>query len=289
MMYLHALSPVHTGTGQGVDVIDLPVAREKTTNWPVIPGSSIKGVLRAACEGGGVQGGKGSLLWAVFGPDTANAGDGAGSLLFADGRLLCLPVRSLYGTFAWVTCPLALARYQRDHAAAQIAVPPVPAHLDVAEDGAIVTDASRVTHDGTVFLEDLDLPVIAGPRIDAVAEHIAAGVFTDATWRQHFQGRFTVVSDTTFTFLAETATVVSARISIDAATKTAAHGALWYEEAIPAESIFSAPLLATPRGDVSSDDLYGLVVNHLKEIVQIGGNASVGRGLMRVCLQGGRA
>ena len=41
--WLHALSPTHVGTGRGLGYIDLPVHRDKVTNWPVIPGSAFKG------------------------------------------------------------------------------------------------------------------------------------------------------------------------------------------------------------------------------------------------------
>ena len=43
--WLHAVTPVHVGSGRGIGYIDLPVAREKVTDWPYIPGSSIKGVM----------------------------------------------------------------------------------------------------------------------------------------------------------------------------------------------------------------------------------------------------
>ena len=46
LMWVHALSALHAGTGQGVGTIDLPIARERATNLPVVPGSSIKGCLR---------------------------------------------------------------------------------------------------------------------------------------------------------------------------------------------------------------------------------------------------
>src|SRR5436309_2259424 len=44
--WLHTLSPTHVGTGRGVGYIDLPIHRDKVTNWPVIPGSAFKGVWR---------------------------------------------------------------------------------------------------------------------------------------------------------------------------------------------------------------------------------------------------
>ena len=31
ILFLHALSPLHPGTGQGVGSIDLPIARERST------------------------------------------------------------------------------------------------------------------------------------------------------------------------------------------------------------------------------------------------------------------
>ena len=47
LTFIHALSPLHAGTGQGVGVIDLPIAREKATNLPFLPGSTLKGCCRS--------------------------------------------------------------------------------------------------------------------------------------------------------------------------------------------------------------------------------------------------
>src|SRR5690606_21554434 len=107
---------LHTGTGQGTGIIDLPVAREVTTGWPYLPGSTVKGVLRDACDPGN-DNGRGKTFIDAFGPELGESEieSAAGALWFADARILCLPVRSLHGTFAWVTCPLALSRWRRDH------------------------------------------------------------------------------------------------------------------------------------------------------------------------------
>ena len=42
--WLHALTPTHAGVGRGVGYIDLPIDRDKVTNWPLIRGSAFKGV-----------------------------------------------------------------------------------------------------------------------------------------------------------------------------------------------------------------------------------------------------
>ena len=45
IMTLFTRTPLHVGSGSAVGAIDLPVMRERHTQFPVIPGSAIKGVL----------------------------------------------------------------------------------------------------------------------------------------------------------------------------------------------------------------------------------------------------
>ncbi|MCS7269380.1 MAG: RAMP superfamily CRISPR-associated protein, partial [Geminicoccaceae bacterium] len=52
---LHALSPLHAGTGQAAGIVDLPIARMKATGIPFVPGSSIKGVLRDVRRDNGTE------------------------------------------------------------------------------------------------------------------------------------------------------------------------------------------------------------------------------------------
>ncbi len=46
MYWIHAITPLHVGSGRGVGFIDLPIMREKVTSWPLVPGSAVKGVMR---------------------------------------------------------------------------------------------------------------------------------------------------------------------------------------------------------------------------------------------------
>jgi CRISPR-associated protein Cmr4 len=43
---LKVLTPLHIGAGQGLGHVDLPIVREAHTNFPYIPGTSLKGALR---------------------------------------------------------------------------------------------------------------------------------------------------------------------------------------------------------------------------------------------------
>ena len=50
ILSLYAISPCHVGSGSSVGVVDLPIQRERHTNWPVIQASGMKGALRAHFE-----------------------------------------------------------------------------------------------------------------------------------------------------------------------------------------------------------------------------------------------
>lgn len=266
----HALSPLHAGVGQGIGTIDLPIAREKSTNIPYVPGSSLKGVLRERCQHDK------EVQAALFGPES-DASDFAGSVYFSDLTLLCLPVRSLQQVFAWVTSPYILRRFQRDHAPFRKLKVPAPKE----HGAAIATEALR--QDKKVFLEELDLEAETGAEAKAWGEQLAGLVFPDpedAQWKPAFVDQFCICHDNVFSYLMEHGTEVTARIRLNSETKTVARGALWYEESLPVESLLWGLIQCdTPKGgklDVQSEsELRNLV----SRPIQIGGKASVGRGL----------
>lgn len=291
LLFVHALSPLHAGTGQGIGVIDLPIAREKSTGLPYLPGSSVKGTLRDKA-GGQIDA---ALRHKIFGPDTGNADDHAGSVQFSDQRLLLLPVRSLAGTFAWVTSPFILRRLLRDAQSANIT--DIPSTIpNLSTDSAwLVVKGSALLIDQKVVLEDLDLQ----PSLDSDAQESAAAwanwiaqqVFPsadDATWQQMLRERFCIVHDDMLSFLLDTATEVIARIKLDENAKTVdtAVGGLWYEEALPTETILAGLVVATPVGkfhkELDSKTIFATLNSLMAGPAQFGGKATVGRGLCRL-------
>jgi CRISPR-associated protein Cmr4 len=286
LLFTHALSPLHPGTGQGVGVIDLPIAREKATGIPYLPGSSVKGVLRDACRSH--EKAK-DHTFEVFGPDTDNAGDHAGTLHLSDQRLLLLPVRSFAGTFAWVTSPYILARFARDIAAVEKGGHPnLFANLEPSAVECLVDAGTALKAQGeNVFLEDLDLKSRADERVSAWAAWIGDRLFpSDADWQGALKQRLCVVGDDVFAFLAETGTEVTARIKLQDDTKTVQEGALWYEESLPAETVLHGIAVASPVKKVElATEFIFTVVEYLTEAPQqFGGKASVGRGLCRMTI-----
>lgn len=261
LYFVHAVSPLHAGTGEGLDAINLPTAREQATHYPYLPGSSIKGVLREAAERRWDR--KDENVVTAFGPPTENAADARGGLVFTDASLLALPVRSLFGTFAWVTCPFVLKRLARD--AGESAPRP---HADAAgkkrdeqafdslrslarggkAQPLVAPQSALEPAGGQLFLQDLRITgVAADDRVAQAGQWIADRVWPMAGSGQpnpditeahtFFQRRLVVVQDDVFGFFARTATEVRSRVKIDHDRGTAASSGPWTEEHIPAEAL----------------------------------------------------
>lgn len=283
--HLHAISPVHVGVGQAIGTVDLPIARERAANLPMIPGSALKGVLRDVFQDNR------PLQKTLFGPEEINkdSDSHAGALAFGDALLLALPVRALVGMVAFVTSPFLLSRYQQ---AAQrsmpdrplLEVPQIAQDNDalVADSSTNITRANAQQHD-MLILEDLDLIAQKDPKAKAWAQYLAQQV-KDEHWAPHFEARFAIVSDSVLGFLADTATEIRSRIRIDDEKRTVKKGALWYEENLPAESLLYGILgVDQPHDDSGLSDTGAAFTEHLGNdaLIQIGGKATVGRGLVR--------
>ncbi|MES2641323.1 MAG: type III-B CRISPR module RAMP protein Cmr4 [Myxococcota bacterium] len=287
LLFVHAISPLHAGTGQSTGAIDLAIARDRSTGIPYLPASSLKGALRARSE---LQLGAASTK-AVFGPDTAAAKDHAGSALFGDANLLLLPVRSLAGTYAWVTCPLVLARLRRDASEADMhGLPAIPAPASTeALLGAGQKVSIAVTAPLKVVLEELDLTGRIEPIATSWATWLATALFgADGAWQGFLKARFAIVPDDVFSFLAQHATDVVARIRLEDDTKTVADGQLWYEEHLPTESILVSLVAAepTPAAGITPQVALQRLTTLIAAPIQLGGKASVGRGRCRLVLGG---
>jgi CRISPR-associated protein Cmr4 len=96
-----------------------------------------------------------------------------------------------------------------------------------------------------------------------------------------------VLSDTDFAYFVQNATLVEAHVRIDEKTGTAADGGLFYTENLPPESLLLAPLMASATRTGRQDDLIEAEEVMVKlrtaldgKLLQIGGDATIGRGLV---------
>ena len=285
--WLHALSPTHAGIGRGVGDIDLPIDRDGVTNWPIIRASGFKGVWADHFRATPDARKEDPMLRHAFGMAGENNDSNAGALIPTDAQLVCLPVRSYRGTFAWATSPLCLRRLHRmlEQAGAKD-LPNAPSELPETDAHycGVEGQPSAITNGERIYLEDLDFN--AKQCSTKWAKQLGGWVFTsDSAWNIEFQKRFVVLPDDAFNFLCETGTEVHTRVRIDNDTKTVIDGALWTEESLPAETIL-AGIIACDRvfakngTETKSGDLIEKFAKQSLAL-QIGGKASVGRGQMR--------
>jgi CRISPR-associated protein Cmr4 len=289
--WLHALSPTHVGIGRGVGYIDLPIDRDGVTGWPIIRGSGFKGVWADYYTQREHEKDrrKNDLLRAAFGIAGDDNNSNAGALIPTDAKLVCLPVRSFRGTFAWCTSPLALQMLRRTLDLAGVKeLPLAPEDLadEVAHHSVDKEKKTALKEGERIFLEDLDFKAQECPTATDWGEKIAAWVFADdPVWQEQFKKRFVVLPDTAFDFLAETGTEVHTRVKINDELKVVEKGALWTEESLPAETILAGIVQCDRVFGRNGEDITpaGLLDRFAKDplTLQIGGKATVGRGQMR--------
>lgn len=293
LYFAKAISGIHCGIGRGDKDIDLPTARDAVTGYPIIPGSSIKGVLRDKfVSDAGTDKGKEERCMAIFGPDTNNPSEFASSLSCGDARTLCLAVRSLKGTFAYLTSPLALESFVQENkifGSTRFDGLKFPTLPDGPTFSAAITNTSALppnTKEQTLLLEDLDL-AIDPDRTAATAWAVKLAEILDPVGPAFncdiFIPRFAIVSNQVFDFLCETSLPVAAHNAIHEDTGIVRKGALWYEEYLSAESIlygfFHASDTRSARCRLSANDVLK-EIKTINGILQFGGKATTGKGLI---------
>ena len=159
---------------------------------------------------------------------------------------------------------------------------------------AAIPEGSRLVHypmATRVLLEDLDLLVDAGQADLALRwANLVAGLLhpgqegTEVQACRLFKERFVIVDDDVMSFLCETALPVAARIRIGE-NGVVERGALWYEEYVPPEAVFCGAVVAEngfgPHRNINAGDLLNTFCSHTLHC-QIGGHATIGRGLVAI-------
>lgn len=291
VLFLYAVSPVHVGAGSSVGVIDNPIQRERHTEHPCFAGSGVKGAVRHGFE---ALGGDEKLIDALFGPDAGKADLHAGAVSFGDAQLVAFPVRSIKEGFAYAVSPISLARAQRMLILAgkkiDWVIPEVKQH-------EAKTVAGDLLIDGKLHLESFQYAAQADEKVKKIAEDLARFVFEPgddkggdtalAFFRDKMKRHLVLLSDTDFSYFARNATVVEPHVRINEKTGSADDGGLFYTENLPPESILAAPLLTSATRTGKEDEKLDSMTVLLKmkqaldgKTLQIGGDATVGRGLV---------
>jgi len=253
---VYTLSPLHAGAGQASGKVDLPIQREKHSNYPCVYATSLKGSLRDYCTN--------TLDWTesqlnqIFG--AADDAVGAGGAIFTDLKMLFFPVRSSENGFQYVTSARVLERFARDYRLAM----QQEKSLDVfPERDLLQPDAMQNT--SFVLLEDYIFQ-----KNGAAPQTIIEGIRKQDIYR---------LNEERFVELLANATQVIPRNKLD---KNKISENLWYEEALPADTVLYSFILSSTNDDAAITT----IVNALDgKIVQIGGNETVGYGICKISAQ----
>jgi len=294
VMFLYAVSPVHMGAGTATGIIDNPIQRERHTHHPCFAGSGIKGALRHGFE---AIGGDKNLIDALFGPESGSPDLHAGAVSFGDAQLVAFPVRSLKGGFVYATCPQALARAQR---MLNLVGETVTWEIrDPGEGRCFLANQNLLSEHERLHLEAFEYEGLQDESPKAIAEKLAELAIPEGDgyefFRQKLKTDLVILSDTDFGYFVEHATLVEPHVRIDPDTGTADGGGLFYTENLPPESLLIAPLMASrARGGKQAMDadevflkLKTVLGNGRGTLLQFGGDATTGRGLVVAKVVGG--
>ena len=298
VVFLYAVSPVHMGAGSATGIIDSPIQRERHTNHPCFAGSGIKGAVRHGFE---ALGGDPALINDLFGPESGARDLHAGAVSFGDGQLVAFPVRCLKSGYVYATCPQALARTQRllglVGEGERWRIPPVREGRCIVRNNQLLSPRRKLHLEAFEYAAADDDGIATG--VDAIAKDLADRAFPHdgayGFFRDKLQTDLVVLSDTDFAYFAEHATLVEPHVRINDETGTADDGGLFYTENLPPESLLIAPLFASQtrvgrkgEAEMKARDVMPKIANVINgKTLQIGGDATTGRGLVVARVLGG--
>jgi len=249
MLFIYVETPLHAGAGRGLGAIDLPIQRERITDYPMVQASSLKGRVRAE-----VKGKIDNTEWlAIFGPETGeNASDHAGALSLGDARILLFPVRSLAGVFAWVTSRYALARFMRD--ARLVGIPinwELPPEPNAGTSEIWVSNDKALNAGGSVVLEEFSFKpdTSNAALVTNIGTWLANNTLPQTDeykyWREALPRKLCILPEDAFRDFVIYGTEVQTHVRIDPDKKTVQPGALWTTESLPVDTLLYAPIMAT--------------------------------------------
>ena len=261
IVYLNLLAPLHTG-GTTQEGNLLGIARESHTHLPYIPSSTIRGRLRASVTDQEEK-------FELFGNEIADGEQlTQGSIWIGDGSLLWIPVPSLSHGVVWVSCPLLIKRWIRISGQEERPTPPE-------------YSTNLANGDRPVYLKDAILKGNLKPW---------------ENWREYIKGsdinHVIVLPDQHCATLIQMSLWRQVKIKLD--EHKTVEGGFRYEEAIPPDTLMYFPwgVTAQAKGDREKAREKFTALLQRSDILQIGGQESLGRGFVQVTIannQGGES
>jgi len=311
LFFIIAESPLHSGSGSEVGLVDLPIQREVYTDFPKIESSGLKGSIKEAFESSTkeieldntpIKVNDKKMIEPIFGPEEGDLY--AGAIAFTDAKILLFPVKSLKGVFAWITCPMVLERLKRDIETLEINVDALK--INFKELINTVPNGCELSISSKVVLGEFTFEVKECDNTKEIAEFLANKIFPEneegdiyAFWREKLKKDLVIVSNEDFTEFVKTATEIITRIKIDNTTGTVTKGGLWTEEYLPQDTVLYSIVMFSPlrmdKEKKNNNEIFKnkglqeeveIITKFFTEgapkVIQIGGNQTIGKGIARI-------
>lgn len=303
--FLLCRSSLHCGSGNDIGIIDLPLQRERHTGFPKIEASGLKGGIREAFEDSEeeiqvgakkVRVGDKETISLTFGPENGDAH--AGSLGFTDARILLFPVKSMRGVFGWVTCPYVLERFKNE-----LELCGVKLNLNIPRANTTTMGCNLFVKDKIIILEEYSFQIEKDKDENGdctrlskwLSEHIFPNDPEYKFTSDKLKTDIIVLEDDAFRDFVTLSTEVITRIKIHSETGTVQSGGLFTEEFLPPETILYSIVFASPifkedkaqkgifnQNEIQEEDLVmEYFTKALPSVIQLGGDATIGKGIVR--------
>jgi CRISPR-associated protein Cmr4 len=312
-LFLISQTPLHAGSGDSLGIVDMPIQRERHTSFPKIEGSSFKGALRENMEqrilktelqeelktkirnlnkafgydDGALKNFSKKDIENLF-PKKENR-EFAGALSFTDARLFLFPIKSMKGVFAWITCPKVLQQFQEDMKLYDSSFSLNFNNLTIEEGNALVAEESKVVISNTenLILEEYAFTSKKHDVVTELGKWLSQTIFKEANEfiTSKIKKDIVVLDDDAFKDFVNLSTEVITRTKINNETGTVQNGALFTEEYLPSESVMYSLVLAADEfakeNPMQESQIITFFEDNLDKIIQIGGNATIGKGLTK--------
>ncbi len=251
--YLYLLSPLHTG-GTTQEGNLLGIARESHTNLPYLPSSTIRGRIRAS----ETDDEKRNQLFGTSLDDKSELVQG--DIWIGDGSLLWLPVSSLSHGIVWISCPMLLRRWGRFQD--NLSKNPKPYSTNLETSKPIYLKDALLQPNNLVDWSDWERFIPQHTQTEMIEKVL-------------------VLPDQHCSTLIQMSLWRQVKIKLD--QDKSVDGGFRYEEAIPPDTLMYFPWGLTSKvngtKEKSESDFKALLRS--QELLQIGGQESLGRGFVQ--------
>jgi CRISPR-associated protein Cmr4 len=292
LLYLiQCISPLHVGSGESHEgFVDIPIQRDHL-GFPVIWSSSLKGAIRNTFR---------NLIKdtkienEIFGPDTSDSSTDmhASAVLIMDANLLLMPVRSLYGLFAFCTHPYLLKQLYEKLSLLHKENGLLTKLESFINDnkGKVICSSKTIIKDDKIILKEEEIGnVQENQEFRNIFEKLLPN---GIKFKEDILDRLVMLNDN-YADIIKRSTIIQPRIKLNYKTKHVEGGALWTEEVLPELSILSTLMLI--RGSRRNSNMNSeKIIQKLAETfgknknsnpdqfyIVLGGRETLGRGIIK--------